>query len=136
LTASITNGWHYVPLTVGIVPGMLGVVLAVGNMVSVWAPYALPDRRNPLAGNPGQGCVGGIAAMAALLVDAIILLPVGVVTAIALRSLPLAAATILSVGCTTVYGAFAWRVGTRRASRYLWWRMPELLDAVSPRHAG
>jgi ABC-2 type transport system permease protein len=136
LTAAITNGWHYVPITVGLALGMLGVVLAVGNMVSVWAPYALPDRRNPLAGNPGQGCVGGIAAMAALLVDAIILVPVGVVTAIALHSLPLAAATILSVGCATVYGAFAWRVGIRGASRHLWWRMPELLDAVSPRQAG
>jgi ABC-2 type transport system permease protein len=136
LTAAVTNGWHYVPITVGLAPGMLGVVLAVGNMVSVWAPYALPDRRNPLAGNPGQGCVGGIAAMAALLVDAIILVPVGVVTAVALQSLPLAAATILSVGCASVYGALAWRVGMRSASRHLWWRMPELLDAVSPRHAG
>jgi ABC-2 type transport system permease protein len=119
LTAAITSGWHYVPLTVGLAPGMLGVVLAVGNMVSVWAPYALPDRRNPLAGNPGQGCVGGMAAMAALLVDAVILVPVGVVTALALNSLPLAAATILSVGCATVYGAFAWRIGMRSASRYL-----------------
>jgi ABC-2 type transport system permease protein len=136
LAAAITNGWHYVPITVGLAPGMLGVVLAVGNMVSVWVPYALPDRRNPLAGNPGQGCVGGLAAMTALLVDAIILVPVGVVTAIALHSLPLAAATIVSVGCATVYGALAWRVGMRSASRYLWWRMPELLDAVSPRHAG
>jgi hypothetical protein len=136
LAAAITHGWRYVPITVGLAPGMLGVVLAVGNMVSVWAPYALPDRRNPLAGNPGQGCVGGIAAMAALLVDAVLLVPVGVVTAIALNSLPLAAATILSVGCASVCGAVAWRIGTRRASRHLWWRMPELLDAVSPRHAG
>ncbi len=136
LTAAITNGWHYVPITVGLAPGMLGVVLAVGNMVSVWTPYALPDRRNPLAGNPGQGCVGGIAAMTAVLVDAIILVPVGVLTAIALHVLPLAAATVLSVGCATVYGALAWVFGTRAASRYLWWRMPELLDAVSPRHAG
>jgi ABC-2 type transport system permease protein len=135
LTAAVTNGWHYVPISVGLAPGMLGVVLAVGNMVSVWVPYALPDRRNPLAGNPGQGCVGGIAALTALLVDAVILVPVGVVTAISLHALPLAPATILSVGCATAYGALAWWVGTRRASRYLWWRMPELLDAVSPRHA-
>jgi len=136
LTAAITHGWHYVPITVGLAPGMLGVVLAVGNMVSVWAPYALPDRRNPLAGNPGQGCVGGIAAISALLVDAVILVPVALVTAVALQTLPLAAATIASTGFASVYGAVAWVLGTRTASRYLWWRMPELLDAVSPRHAG
>ena len=65
-TASITHGWAYLPITLGLAPGMLGVVLAIGNLVSVWAPYALPDRRNPLASNPGQGCVGGLAALGAL----------------------------------------------------------------------
>jgi ABC-2 type transport system permease protein len=135
LMAAVTHGWRYVPITLGLAPGMLGVALAVGNMVSVWAPYALPDRRNPLAGNPGQGCVGGIAAMTALFVDAIILVPVGVVTAVALHALPLAAATVVSTVFACAYGAFAWVLGTRAASRRLWWRMPELLDAVSPRHA-
>jgi hypothetical protein len=115
---------------------MLGVVLAIGNLVSVWAPYALPDRRNPLASNPGQGCVGGLAALAALLVDAIVLVPVGILTAIALHELSLPAATAVSVAVATLYGATAWLYGLRAASRRVYWRMPELLDAVSPRHAG
>ena len=47
------------------------------------------------------------------------------------------AATVLSVVVAGVYGAAAW-LHRHRASRRaaLWWRMPELLDAVSPRHAG
>jgi ABC-2 type transport system permease protein len=135
ITAAITGGWHFVPLTIGLAPGMLGVVLAVGNMVSVWAPYALPDRRNPLAGNPGQGCVGGIAALSAVAVDAILLAPVGVIVAVALDTLPLAAATPLSIVLAGSYGAAAWLVGLRIASGHVAGRMPELLDAVSPRHA-
>jgi ABC-2 type transport system permease protein len=136
ITASITNGWAYLPITLLLAPGMLGVVLAIGNLVSVWAPYALPDRRNPLASNPGQGCVGGLAALGALAVDAIVLVPVGLLTAAALHSLSLAAATMLSVAVATIYGAIAWQWGLHVASRRVYWRMPELLDAVSPRHAG
>ncbi len=135
LTAAITGGWSYVPLTIGLVPGMLGVILAIGNMVSVWAPYALPDRRNPLAGNPGQGCVGGIAALSALLVDAVLLIPAAIVVTIALHTLPLAAATPLSIVAVTSYGGAAWSLGMHRAGGYLSGRMPEVLDAVSPRHA-
>jgi ABC-2 type transport system permease protein len=135
LTASISGGWHYVPLTIGLAPGMLGVVLAIGNMVSVWAPYALPDRRNPLVGNPGQGCVGGIAALSAVVVDAVLLVPVGVLVAVTLHALPLGAATLLSVLAASSYGGAAWIFGLRIASERGSERMPELLDAVSPRHA-
>ena len=56
-------------------------------------------------------------------------------TAIALQSLPLPAATVFSVVVAGAYGAAAWFAGIRVASRRLWWRMPEMLDAVSPRHA-
>jgi ABC-2 type transport system permease protein len=135
-TAAISGGWHYLPITLGLVPGMLGVILAVGNLVSVWAPYALPDRHNPLASNPGQGCVGGLAALTAIVVDALVLAPVGVLTAVALTVLPLPAATVLCVTVTGVFGAVAWLAGRRVAARRLAGRMPELLDAVSPRHAG
>jgi ABC-2 type transport system permease protein len=136
-TASVTGGWAYLPVTFGVAPGALGVILAIGDLVSVRAPYALPDRKNPLAANPGQGCVGGLAAMGALLADAIVLVPVGVVTAIALLSLPLGVATVVAVVFSTVYGgAFWYFFGVRRSSSYVEGRMPELLDAVSPRHAG
>ena len=135
-TASVSGGWAYLPVTFGVAPGVLGVILAIGDLVSVRAPYALPDRKNPLASNPGQGCVGGLAAMGALLADAIVLLPVGVVTAVALLTLPLGVATVIAVAFSTLYGGAFWYYGVRSSSRYVEWRMPELLDAVSPRHAG
>ena len=136
ITAAITGGWAYVPLTLGLAPGMLAVVLAIGNLVSVWAPYALPDRRNPLAANPGQGCLGFVAAIGALAVDALILVPVGVVTAVSLHAFSLPLATLVSVVCATIWGASVWLAARATATRRLWWHMPELLDAVSPRHAG
>jgi ABC-2 type transport system permease protein len=134
--AAVTGGWGYLPLAIGVAPGLLGVVLAVGNLVSAWAPYALPDRKNPLASNPGQGCVGVVAAFSALLVDFIIMLPVFAVTIALLGQAPLAVATVVSIGFSSAYGAMAWWFGRRVAARRLWWRMPELLEAVSPRQAG
>ncbi len=135
-TAAVTNGWAYVPVTIGLAPGMLGVILAVGNIVSVYVPYALPDRRNPLAANPGQGCVGGLAALGALFVDTVILIPVGIVAAIALSSLSLPAATVVAVAFATAYGLAVWLLGSGIAVRRVQWRMPELLEAVSARQAG
>ena len=134
--AAVTHGWAYLPLTIGLAPGMLGVILAVGNIVSAWAPYALPDRQNPLAASPGQGCVGALAAIGALLVDFIVLVPVFGVTFFALTLATVPAATVVSVLFTTAYGAAVWVLGRRTAARHLWSRMPELLEAVSPRQAG
>jgi hypothetical protein len=105
-------------------------------MFSAWAPYALPDRQNPLAANQGQGCVGGLAAIGALFVDMVIMVPVFVVVLLLLATTPLAVATVASIAFASVYGAISWRIGRHVAARHLWWRMPELLDAVSPRHAG
>ncbi len=136
VTAAVTNGWAYVPVTIGLAPGMLGVILAVGNVVSVYAAYALPDRRNPLAANPGQGCVGGLAALGALFVDALILVPAGIFVVVALHAFSLPAATVVAVGFTSAYGFAIWRIGSGIAERRVQWRMPELLEAVSPRQAG
>lgn len=135
VTAAVVDGWAYLPLTIGLAPGLLGVILAVGNTVSAWAPYAVPDRKNPLASNPGQGCVGGLAAMAALVVDGILVIPIGIVVAVTGFVLPLVAATIVSVLTAAVYGFGAWLIGRRVSTNHLQGRMPELLDAVSPRQA-
>ncbi len=136
VTAAVVHGWQYLPLTLGIAPGMLGIVLGVGDVVSAYAPYALPDRRNPLAANPGQGCVGALAALGALVADALVMLPPAVVTIVAVLTAPLAVATVVGVGSWWAYGTGIWLAGRRAATRRLWWRMPELLEAVSPRQAG
>ena len=97
--------------------------------------YAVPDRKNPLASNPGQGCVGGLAAIAALVVDGILVIPIAIVVAVTVFVLPLVAATIVSVLTAAVYGFGAWLIGRRVSTNHLQGRMPELLDAVSPRQA-
>lgn len=54
---------------------------------------------------------------------------------VTLVALPLVAATVVSVLATGVYGLCAWRIGRAVSARHLQGRMPELLDAVSPRQA-
>jgi hypothetical protein len=45
-------------------------------------------------------------------------------------------ATVVAVVFANAYGAFIWVCGRNIATRDVWWRLPELLDAVSPRQAG
>jgi ABC-2 type transport system permease protein len=136
ICAVFTRGWSYVPLTLGLAPALFGVLLGVGNVVSVRVPYAMPDRRNPLAFNPGQGCATLLAGFGALAVQGILLIPVAVFATITLNLLPLGAATVLTVVFANAYGAGIWLGGRRIAWRDAWWRLPELLEAVSPRQAG
>ena len=51
----------YLPLTLGLAPAIFGVLIGVGDVMSVRVPYAMPDRRNPMAFNPGQGCATMLA---------------------------------------------------------------------------
>jgi len=136
ICAAFAHGWSYLPLTVGLAPAIFGVLLGVGDVVSVRVPYAMPDRRSPLAFNPGQGCASMLAGFAALAVQGMLIFPMALLTAVLLNTLPLAVATAAALVIANVYGAFVWVAGRNIAARDVWWRLPELLDAVSPRHAG
>ena len=76
--AAFTHGWAYLPLTLGLAPAIFGVLLGVGDVMSVKVPYAMPDRRNPLAFNPGQGCATLLAGFAALAVQGVLLIPIAI----------------------------------------------------------
>jgi ABC-2 type transport system permease protein len=136
ICAVFADGWAYLPLTLGLAPAMFGVLLGVGDVVSVRAPYAMPDRRSPLAFNPGQGCASMLASFGALGVQAVLIFPMAVLTVVLLNTQPLAVATVVVLVITNAYGAFIWVCGRNIAARDVWWRLPELLDAVSPRLAG
>jgi hypothetical protein len=136
ICAAFADGWAYLPLTLGLAPAIFGVLLGVGDVVSVRAPYAMPDRRSPLAFNPGQGCVSMLAGFGALAVQGMLIFPMALLTAVLVNTQPLALATIVAVAIANVYGAFIWVCGRNIATRDVWWRLPELLDAVSPRQAG
>jgi len=136
ICASFTHGWTYVPLALGLAPAIFGVLLGVGDVVSVRVPYAMPDRRSPLAFNPGQGCASMLAGLGALAVQCILLLPIAAVTTVLVVATPLPVATLVAVAAANAYGVLIWRTGRDLAVRSVWWRLPELLDAVSPRQAG
>ena len=104
--------------------------------MSVRVPYAMPDRRNPLAFNPGQGCATLLAGFGALAVQFVLLIPVGILTYALMATQPLAVTTVVTVVVSNAYGAFIWIWGRNIAWRGVWWRLPELLEAVSPRQAG
>jgi ABC-2 type transport system permease protein len=136
LCALLTRGWAYVPLTLGLAPAIFGVLLGVGDVMSVRVPYAMPDRRNPFGFNPGQGCATLLAGVGALVVQGILVAPVAALAAVLLSTQSLAVATFVTVVIANAYGAGIWLLGRRTAWRYAWWRLPELLEAVSPRAAG
>lgn len=136
ICASFTHGWTYVPLALGLAPAIFGVLLGVGDVVSVRVPYAMPDRRSPLAFNPGQGCASMLAGLGALAVQCVLLVPVAAVTTVLVITTPLPVATIVTLVTANAYGFLIWRTGRDLAVDSVWWRLPELLDAVSPRQAG
>jgi ABC-2 type transport system permease protein len=134
--AAFTHGWAYLPLTLGLAPAVFGVLLGVGDVMSVRVPYAMPDRRNPMAFNPGQGCATMLAGFGALAIEGVLLVPVGLLAFGLVTTQSLAVATIVTVALANVYGATIWVTGRDIAWRTVWWRLPELLTAVSPRQAG
>ena len=134
--AAFTHGWVYLPLTLGLAPAIFGVLLGVGDVMSVKVPYAMPDRKNPLAFNPGQGCATLLAGFAALAIEFVLLVPIALLAWSLVATQSLAVATIVIVVVANVYGSGLWVLGRNYAARDVWWRLPELLTAVSPRTAG
>ena len=111
ICASFTHGWTYLPLALGLAPGIFGVLLGVGDVVSVRVPYAMPDRRSPLAFNPGQGCASMLAGLGALAVQCVLLIPIAVVAAVLVIATPLPLATLVTLVAANAYGWLIWRTG-------------------------
>ena len=133
--AAITSGWAYLPLTIGLAPGAVAMTLAIGNVTSVRMPFGIADRRNPLAANSGRGCAAVFVFFAALILELVLAVPAGVVTAVSLATLPLAVATVVAIVAGNLYGIGLWIAGRAIAARYAYWRLPEILGAVSSRRA-
>ncbi|MBK5294040.1 MAG: hypothetical protein JJE04_20485 [Acidobacteriia bacterium] len=135
IAAAITGGWPYIPLALlGGVAGC-GAALGVANVISVRAPVPQPENlTNAWAGRGGgQSMSAGLTQLAAMLLVAVILAPLGAFFVFsATKWTPgLFIAGPLSVG----YGALVWRRGLESAVRWLWWREAELLQKVRPQQA-
>ena len=133
--AAMTGGWLLAPVAVGFGAGLLLTQLGVGCVVSVLNPVPMVESTNPWAvGGTGQGCAAGLVHLAGLLALQLLVLPVAVVavaTAVMWRP-ALAVTSAVAVG----YGYLLWRVGIHMAARRAEGRIPELLEALSPRRAG
>jgi len=69
-------------------------------------------------------------------VEFVLLIPVGILTIALITTQSLAVTTVVVVPVANAYGALLWLWGRNFAARDVWWRLPELLTAVSPRQAG
>ena len=130
--AAVTGGWQYVPAAVLLSIGVAGVVGGVGMVVSVLAPFPLPDSpTNVFAANAGAGCATiafqglGLLAELLLLVPVIILVVIGVLRG----SPPASLAAVVAV----LVGAVVWWLGLRIAARRMLALGPEFVAALQPR---
>ncbi|MDQ3305557.1 MAG: hypothetical protein M3535_06170 [Actinomycetota bacterium] len=133
--AVVTGGWLWVLPAVLISAGVLGVALGVGNVVSARAPQPMPaSSSNLFAANSGQGCTAGLLQLLAITAQAVLLAPVVLGVGAALAWWPPGIVVVAALSVLWGYGC--WRFGLAQAVRWLAPRQPELLDALSPRHAG
>jgi ABC-2 type transport system permease protein len=126
---AVKGAWSYLTTGLGLLAASTGVGLAVAALVSVLAPYALPQSENPFATNTGSGSVKGLLAVAALAATLLLSSPVSI--AAVLLHTPAWGGVILAVGVT--YGVLAVRLGTSIAGDVLDRRLPEILVSVTPR---
>ncbi|MFC7547066.1 ABC transporter permease [Plantactinospora sp. GCM10030261] len=131
-----------IPVVVGLLlgePGWIGMVagtvfaaygagLAVNLYVSIFGAYELPETSNPFAMNSGAGVAKSFLSFLAMAASAVLALPMVVANAL-LGDVWLWLA--LPVGLA--YGLGAIVLGTYLAGDVLDRRMPELLQAVTPR---
>jgi ABC-2 type transport system permease protein len=136
--AAVSDGWRLLPLALAVAVCLLGVAMGVGNVLSVRAPYAVPERPTGAFATTGtgQGCAVGLLAL------------LGTVSVLALMVPPLA----LTLGLYAVtaggpvlpavvvvvlpaYGAVVCWAGRRLGAAALLERMPEVLAAIGPKAA-
>jgi len=133
--AALLGAWGYLLSAVAVSYGVMGVMLGVGDVASVLAPYPLPDRATNLyATNTGQGCATGLLQLGFLAVAAVVAAPIGLLAVVAVKGS--AAALVATIPLAPAYGAGVWWKGRAIAAGRLARRGPELLVAVSPPRAG
>lgn len=130
--AVVTGGWAYVPLALVVACGVQGAIAGVGVVLSVLAPFPLPDSpTNVFAANAGAGCAAVVLQGVGLLVQLIVLAPIAAAVALTAGSSPglMAAAAAGSV----LWGGLLWWVGLLLASRRWARHRAAFVAALQPR---
>lgn len=126
--AALSDGWAQLFPVLVLAIALCGVQLAIGNVLSVRAPWAVPaSRSNAWASNSGQGCFSGLVGLLALLVLGVLCVP----AIIAVALIPSAAGRSVIAVIGLAYGYGLWRAGTAIAVRNGNRRGPEILAALS-----
>jgi ABC-2 type transport system permease protein len=129
--AVVTRTPSAVPLALGAGAAVLGAGLAVGAVLSVLAPYPVPDQPGAAFAGPGagRGCLAGLFWLFGSAVTAVASAPVWL-PALIWGDRPVVVVAV-PVGGVALGALLAW-VGRRLAARQLLARLPELLIAVTP----
>lgn len=128
ILAVLGDGWSQLLPVLLLAAALCGVQLAIGNVVSVRAPWAVPaSRNNAFATNSGQGCFAGLIGVLGLVVLGVLSVP-GI---IAILLVPSAAGRIVVGVVSLAYGYGLWRLGSSIAVRDGNRRGPELLATLS-----
>ena len=126
--AALSGGWTQVVPVLLLAAAICEVQLAIGNVVSIRAPWAVPESRsNAFASNTGQGCFASLILILALLALGVLSVP-GIIAVVVVHSA--VGRTFIGVGCLA-YGYGLWRLGTSLAVRSGNRRGPEILERLS-----
>ena len=126
--AVLSGGWFELVTVVPLAAGLIGIELAVGNVLSVRAPYPVPTSRTNLwATQTGQGCLNGVMGLVGMLVQLLLSAPLAAAIVLVHGPAPRFAVALLALPA----GWGVWRAGLRAGVRAAAGRGPELLAAVS-----
>ncbi len=136
LLAAIAGGWAYLPVTLCLAAGALGVLLGVADFVSVRFPFPVSTVSSNLWGSSGAGagCLVGLVQLLAMVIEGAALAPFGILLAVGVAWWP--PALVILCLAAPPYGYVFWRLGVRVGGEWLEGHQPELLAALAPRRAG
>jgi len=136
LLAAVSGGWGYLPVTLCLAAGALGVLLGVADYVSVRFPFPVSAASTNLWASPGAGagCLVGLVQLLAMVIQGAALAPLGILLAVGIAFWR--PALVILCLLAPPYGYVFWRLGVRVGAEWLEDHQPELLAALSPRRAG
>ncbi|HZD38977.1 MAG TPA: hypothetical protein VE664_10080, partial [Actinomycetes bacterium] len=136
LLAAIGGGWAYLPVTLCLAAGALGVLLGVADYVSVRFPFPVPTVSTNLwaTAGAGTGCLVGLVQLLAMVVEGAAMAPFGILLAIGVAWWRPALVILCLIA--PPYGYLFWWLGVRVGGEWLERHQPELLAALAPRRAG
>ena len=126
--AFATHGSAQLPAALGTVLAAFACSAAVASVISVLAPYALPETANPFVMSGGSAGAKGLLAFAGMLSATALLSPV-----LLLALLAPAAWRWVALPAGLAWGAAALAGATALGGARLDARQPEILMAVTPR---